>query len=75
MTFVLDHPLASTWLTELRDQATGPVVFRDLVARLAGALAWEATRALPTQPGPVRTPVADTVGRALAGPRPLLVPM
>jgi uracil phosphoribosyltransferase len=72
---VLDHPLAASWLTGLRDETTGPVEFRDLVARLAAALAWEATRDLPTAPRPVRTPITDTVGTRLAATRPLLVPI
>jgi uracil phosphoribosyltransferase len=71
----LDHPLAATWLTELRDETTGTARFRLMVRNLAVALMWEATREVPTEPFPVRTPLTETVGTRLAGPNPLLVPV
>jgi uracil phosphoribosyltransferase len=71
----LDHPLAASWLTELRDSTTESVRFRILVRNLAVALMWEATRSVPTEPVPVTTPLTETVGSRLAGPKPLLVPV
>jgi uracil phosphoribosyltransferase len=72
---VVDHPLASVWLTRLRDASTPPVVFRQAVRQLAGALAWEATRHVPTEHVTVRTPLAETSGRRLGGRPPLVVPI
>jgi uracil phosphoribosyltransferase len=71
----LDHPLAGAWLTELRDETTGSPRFRILIRNLAAALMWEATRRVPTEAHPVRTPLTETVGTRLAGPRALLVPV
>jgi uracil phosphoribosyltransferase len=65
---IVDHPLAGTMLTRLRDHATPPPLFRLLAKRLALALALEATRGLPTRTHAVRTPLADTRGMAFAVP-------
>jgi len=72
---VLDHPLAGIWLTVLRDDRTGPAAFRSAVHRLAGALAWEATRDLAVEPVDIRTPVAAARGTRRAAARPLVVPV
>ncbi len=71
---VLDHPLAAARLTELRAAATAGPRFRALVADVGLLLAVEATRALPTAPASVRTPVAAATGSRLAV-APLLVPV
>ena len=65
---VVDHPLARTMLTRLRDRDTPPPLFRLLAKRLALALALEATRALPTRAREVRTPLAPAEGVAFAVP-------
>jgi uracil phosphoribosyltransferase len=72
---VLDHPLVGVWLTELRDERTGPAGFRSAIRRLSGALAWEATRGLALEPVEVRTPLTTAIGSRVVGPRPLLVPV
>ena len=48
---VVDHPLAGTLLTALRDQSTPPPLFRLLAKRLSLVLAMEATRGSPRRPG------------------------
>ena len=65
---VVDHPLAATMLTALRDVRTPPPLFRLLAKRLALALVVEATRSVPTAPVKVTTPLADADGRTLAAP-------
>ncbi|MGH9066101.1 MAG: uracil phosphoribosyltransferase [Acidimicrobiales bacterium] len=65
---VVDHPLAATLLTALRDKATPPPLFRLLAKRLALVVALEATRAVPTRSVSVETPMGATEGRALAPP-------
>ncbi len=59
---VVDHPLARSLLTALRDKSTPPPLFRVLAKRLALVLCVEATRDLPTTTVPVETPLAHTTG-------------
>jgi len=72
---VADHPLISHKLTALRDENTESPTFRRLVDELVTLLAYEATRAVRTEPVTVRTPVAETQGVRLSAPRPLVVPI
>jgi uracil phosphoribosyltransferase len=65
---VVDHPLASTLLTALRDASTPPPLFRLLAKRLSLVLALEATRGVPTAPRRVTTPLAETEGTSFATP-------
>lgn len=62
---VVDHPLASHLLAQLRTQDTPPPVFRTLAKRLGLALTLEAIRGLPTTEVPVRTPLEQTRGQVL----------
>jgi uracil phosphoribosyltransferase len=71
---VVDHPLAQTRLTALRDADTDPAMFRAALHELATMLVYEAARTFPAQHHPVTTPVAATTGTRLANP-PLLVPV
>ena len=65
---VVDHPLAGTLLTALRDASTPPPLFRLLAKRLSLVLALEATRAIPTAPRKVTTPLAEAEGTSFAAP-------
>jgi uracil phosphoribosyltransferase len=65
---VVDHPLAKSMLTALRDQATSPPLFRLLTKRLALVLCLEATRTIRTAVVEVDTPLARTSGDRLAQP-------
>jgi uracil phosphoribosyltransferase len=71
---VVDHPLAATRLTTLRDERSGNAVFRAALRDLTLMLVYEATRDATTDAVSVRTPLADTTGCRLANP-PLLVPV
>jgi uracil phosphoribosyltransferase len=71
---VVDHPLAAARLTAMRDARTGNAAFRVALRELTLMLIYEATRGAEVVDEPVRTPVAETVGRRLANP-PLLVPV
>src|SRR4030095_3691717 len=57
---VVDHPLAGTMLTALRDASTPPPLFRLLTKRLSLVLAVEATRGVPTEARAVTTPLGET---------------
>ena len=71
---VVDHPLARTRLTALRDEGTDAGAFRFALHELTTMLVYEATRAIPVERYPIRTPVAPAEGVRVATP-PLLVPV
>jgi uracil phosphoribosyltransferase len=56
------HPLVAHKLTKLRDRATEPKKFRELVREIAGLLTYEATADLLVQPRTVETPLAPHNG-------------
>jgi uracil phosphoribosyltransferase len=71
---VVDHPLARTRLTALRDERTDSGAFRFALHELTTMLVYEATRSVPVERYPIRTPVAPAEGVRVANP-PLLVPV
>jgi uracil phosphoribosyltransferase len=71
---VVDHPLAMSRLTAMRDARTEPGAFRAALHELTTMLVYEATRDFPVEKSPVQTPVATAEGTRLAHP-PLLVPV
>jgi uracil phosphoribosyltransferase len=71
---VIDHPLAQSRLTAMRDAATDSASFRAALHELTTMLVYEAARSFPVEHYPVQTPVAPTEGTRLANP-PLLVPV
>ncbi len=62
---VSDHPLVKHKLTKLRDSATKPKKFRELIREIAILLAYEATSDLTLQPGSVTTPMGEADGHSL----------
>ena len=72
---ILNHPLVDHKISVLRDKNTPSPIFRQLVEELVALLAYEATRGIRTEEREIETPVAKTVGRMLASPRPLVVPI
>ncbi|NEG69851.1 uracil phosphoribosyltransferase [Bifidobacterium choloepi] len=72
---VLDHPLVEHKLTILRDKNTSSSTFRNLVSELVMLEAYEATRNLDVVDKPIETPVAPMVGKAIAKPVPIIVPV
>lgn len=71
---VVDHPLALSRLTALRDERTDNAHFRAGLRDLTAMLVYEATREAGRETFPIRTPLAETLGVRLANP-PLLVPV
>lgn len=69
---VLDHPLASHLVAQLRDRTTKPATFRTLAHQLTLLLAVEATRDLETEDREIATPLESTRARVL-GRQPLVV--
>jgi uracil phosphoribosyltransferase len=72
---VADHPLITHKLSVLRDRTTPSPTFRALTEELVTLLAYEATRNVRVTATAIETPVAHTVGVAIAKPRPLVVPI
>lgn len=73
-THIVDHPLAATLLTTMRDARTPNAGFRAALGDLTGLLVYEALREVPIRTFDIDTPVATTRGTRLAQP-PLLVPV
>ncbi len=71
---VVDHPLAKTRLTALRDERTDAGAFRAALHELTTMLVYEAARAIRVHEYPITTPVGPAVGYRVAHP-PLLVPV
>ncbi len=71
---MVDHPLAQTRLTALRDERTDPGAFRAALRELTTMLVYEATRGIEVTRFPITTPVGPTEGVRVADP-PLLVPV
>jgi uracil phosphoribosyltransferase len=71
---VVDHPLAQTRLTAMRDADTHAAAFRASLHELTTMLVYEATRSVAVDRVPITTPVGPTEGVRVAHP-PLLVPV
>lgn len=71
---VVDHPLAQSRLSALRDAGTDAAGFRANLHQLATMLVYEATRETETERFPITTPVGSTHGVRVVR-QPLLVPV
>ena len=71
---VVDHPLAASRLTVMRDEQTDSGGFRAALHELTTMLVYEAARSFEVDRYPVQTPVAEAEGTRIANP-PLLVPV
>ncbi|MEV8507528.1 uracil phosphoribosyltransferase [Actinoplanes sp. NPDC051475] len=71
---VVDHPLAQTRLTVMRDAKTDSGVFRAALHELTTMVVYEAARSFAVEQFPIETPVAPTRGTRLGNP-PLIVPV
>ncbi|HEY0534116.1 MAG TPA: uracil phosphoribosyltransferase, partial [Actinoplanes sp.] len=71
---VVDHPLAQTRLTAMRNARSDSSVFRAALHELTTMVVYEAARTFPVEQFAVETPVAPTQGTRLANP-PLIVPV
>jgi len=71
---VVDHPLAKSRLSTMRDARTDNPTFRAALRDLTLMLVYEAMREAPLHTAPIHSPVARTLCYSLAQP-PLLVPV
>jgi len=72
---ILDHPLLQHKLTILRDENTGVKDFRQVVSEIATLMCYEATRDLPLEDVEIKTPVATSTFKTLAGKKLAIVPI
>lgn len=63
---VVNHPLASHYLSQLRDRETPPERFRQLAKHLTTLLLIEATRCLQQKDAIVTTPIKETTTKILS---------
>lgn len=63
---VLDHPLITHKLTQMRQKDTGTKDFRQNLDEIAGLMAYEITRDVPTRKVEIMTPVAPCVTEEMA---------
>ncbi len=73
--FIMDHPLIQHKLSLIRDKATGPKDFRDLVGEVATLMAYEVTRDLPLREIEIETPVARAKTCVIDGKKLGVVPI
>lgn len=71
---IVDHPLAASRLSIMRDKRTDNAGFRAALADLGAMLIYEASRELEVENFPMITPVAETQGIRLQDP-PIIVPI
>lgn len=72
---VVEHPLAQTRLTAMRDAGADAGAFRAALHELTTMLVYEATRSIAVERFPITTPVSPAEGVRVAPPPPLLVPV
>lgn len=70
---VVHHPLIQHKLTWMRSEDTGTDSFRQLLREVSRLLAYEATRALPTEPMTIRTPLTTMESPVISGKKLCLV--
>lgn len=73
-TILVDHPVCTDALAQIRDRNTPNALFRQNLERIGGLLIAEATRALPTVDGTVETPLTTAPARRIAV-QPVVVPI
>ena len=66
--YVVDGPLSRHKLAVLRDEKTATPEFRQAMKELSLIMVAEATRAMPTRPSRIRTPLAETEVEEISGP-------
>ena len=73
-TTLVDHPVCTDALAQIRDRNTPNALFRQNLERIGGLLIAEATQTLPTVDGTVETPLTTAPARRIAV-QPVVVPI
>ena len=72
---VMDHPLIAHKISYIRREDVGTKEFREVINEIAQLMCYEATRDLKLKDVKIRTPIAETVGKELAGRKPAVIPI
>lgn len=72
---VIDHPLITHKLTQIRKKETGTNEFRKIVNEIGGLMVYEITRDLELEEVDIETPVAPTKSKQLAGEKLVVCPI
>jgi uracil phosphoribosyltransferase len=72
---IIDHPLIQHKLSIIRDTATGPKEFRELVEEVATLMAYEVTRDFPLEEVEIETPIAKAKAKVISGKKIAVVPI
>lgn len=64
---VVNHPLLQAKMKVLRDENTSSLVFRRVISEVAMLLTFEATRDVPVERVPVKTPLCETTSYDIKG--------
>ncbi|WP_008826652.1 uracil phosphoribosyltransferase [Haloplasma contractile] len=75
LVLVMDHPLITHKLTQIRKQETGTNEFRKIVNEIAGLMVYEITRDLELEEIEIDTPVEKTKAGQLAGEKLVVCPI
>lgn len=70
---LINHPLIQHKLTFMRNEETSTDNFRRLLREISQMLAYEATRDLPTELIPIRTPLTEMMSPVISGKKLCLV--
>ncbi|HSL75286.1 MAG TPA: uracil phosphoribosyltransferase [Ilumatobacteraceae bacterium] len=73
-TTLVDHPVCTDALAQIRDRNTPNALFRQNLERIGGLLIAEATKSLPTVEGTVETPLTTAPATRIAV-QPVVVPI
>ncbi|MDF2699142.1 MAG: uracil phosphoribosyltransferase [Haloplasmataceae bacterium] len=75
MVLVIDHPLITHKLTQIRKKDTGTNEFRQIVNEIGGLMVYEITRDLELEDVDIETPVAPMKTKQLAGEKLVVCPI
>lgn len=74
-TVVMEHPLIAHKISYIRQENVGTKEFREVIGEIAQLMCYEAARDLKTEEVTIKTPLAITKGRVLAGKKLAIVPI
>ncbi|HEY8365382.1 MAG TPA: uracil phosphoribosyltransferase [Haloplasmataceae bacterium] len=75
MVLIINHPLITHKLTQIRKKETGTNEFRKIVNEIGGLMVYEITRDLELEEIEIETPVAKMVAKQLAGEKLVVCPI
>ena len=72
---IIDHPLITHKLSNMRDKETGTKDFRQLLNEISMLMGYELTRDLPLEDVEIETPVAKMTAKTISGKKLAIVPI